>query len=535
MQVFVHSLAADLRDIETFYPLTFSTTRLHQLQKYISRKLDDLQAFPFHALDQSEAAQYAETDHYFSPWMPPLAELCLWRQQVTRFQGLTAAARMSDAIVCIKQLSDELRDNGEQAAGAQEKIIANRAARMAAELHDVLEEAVNFYRDYDPVITWWLASPWKSLSEAIRGLVRLLQRKSGNNMDTSAGDIIGQPLGRKAILDELEAECIPYTPEELVEIGEREFAWCEAHMVLATKALGFRDPREALEHTRNSFVNPGEQIHVVHDLASEALNYVVALDLITVPDIAKDCWRTVMMTPEQQRVNPFFTSGTEITVSYPTAGMCHQDKLMSMRGNNPPFSRATVHHELIPGHHLQFYYMDRYHPHRKLFETPFWIEGWALYWEFLLWDRGFPSQISQTYATNEAQNRIGMLFWRMHRCARIIFSIKFHLRQMDPQECVDLLVERVGHERATAEGEVRRSLNGDYSPLYQAGYMLGALQLYALRKEVLGPNGVWTEKEFHDRIMKENMMPIELLRAVLKQDPLSPDWQSQWRFYSQKV
>ena len=29
--------------------------------------------------------------------------------------------------------------------------------------------------------------------------------------------------------------------------------------------------------------------------------------------------------------------------------------MMSMRGNNIHFSRATVHHELIPGHHLQGY------------------------------------------------------------------------------------------------------------------------------------------------------------------------------------
>jgi uncharacterized protein (DUF885 family) len=117
----------------------------------------------------------------------------------------------------------------------------------------------------------------------------------------------------------------------------------------------------------------------------------------------------------------------------------------------------------------------------------------------ILWDKKFPKT---------AENRIGMLFWRMHRCARIIFSIKFHLGQMSPQECIDMLVEMVGHERATAEGEVRRSFNGDYSPLYQAGYMLGALQIYSLRKELVEA-GKMTEKQFHDRVLRENMMPIE--------------------------
>ena len=42
-----------------------------------------------------------------------------------------------------------------------------------------------------------------------------------------------------------------------------------------------------------------------------------------------------------------------------------------------------------------------------------------------------------------------------------------------PEQCIDFLVDRVGHERASATGEVRRSFNGSYSPLYQAGYMLG--------------------------------------------------------------
>ena len=93
-------------------------------------------------------------------------------------------------------------------------------------------------------------------------------------------------------------------------------------------------------------------------------------------------------------------------MSYPTDTMDHDDKLMSMRGNNIHFSRSTVFHELIPGHHLQQFMTARYNPHRRAFGTPFWTEGWALYWEMLLWDDGFPKT---------PENRVGMLFWRMHR------------------------------------------------------------------------------------------------------------------------
>ena len=59
-----------------------------------------------------------------------------------------------------------------------------------------------------------------------------------------------------------------------------------------------------------------------------------------------------MMTPERQLVAPFFLGGETILVSYPTDGMTHEQKMMSMRGNNPHFSHATVFHELIPGHEL---------------------------------------------------------------------------------------------------------------------------------------------------------------------------------------
>jgi uncharacterized protein (DUF885 family) len=191
-----------------------------------------------------------------------------------------------------------------------------------------------------------------------------------------------------------------------------------------------------------------------------------------------------------------------------------------MRGNNPHFSRATAHHEMIPGHHLQGFMTARYNTHRRPFGTPFWGEGWALYWEMLLWDLGFP---------RGPEDRIGMLFWRSHRAARIIFSLRFHLGTMAPQEAVDFLVERVGHERANAEGEVRRSVAGDYSPLYQVAYMLGGLQIRALYRELVD-SGRMTPRAFHDAILQGGSMPIEMVRARLTGQRLSGDYRPQWRF-----
>ena len=123
---------------------------------------------------------------------------------------------------------------------------------------------------------------------------------------------------------------------------------------------------------------------------------------------------------------------------------------------------------------------------------------------------------------------MGMLFWRAHRAARIVFSLNYQLGNWTPQQCVDFLVERVGHERANAEAEVRRSAMAP--PLYQAAYLLGGLQLRALYKELVD-SGRMTAQQFHDAVLLGGAMPIELVRARLSGAPLDKDFGTSWRFY----
>ena len=228
-----------------------------------------------------------------------------------------------------------------------------------------------------------------------------------------------------------------------------------------------------------------------------------------------------MISERGQRTLPFASyGGQRMNVAYATQDMDHDRKLMSMRGNNIHFTRIVTPHELIPGHHLQAFMTARHNTHRRSFRTPFSVEGWALYWEMLLWDLGY---------ARGPEDRIGMLFWRMHRGARIIVSLKFHLGQMSPPEMIDFLVDRVGHEREPATSEVRRYIGGGYGPLYQCAYMIGGLQLRALHAEVVGA-GRMTNREFHDAVLKLGAIPGEMVRASLVDVPLKPDYAPQWKF-----
>jgi len=398
---------------------------------------------------------------------------------------------------------------------------ADKASDVVTSFQKALKEAYEFYYGYDPDFTWWMEKPYQKLNEQITAYAEFLKENySEDSVKDDGSGIVGKPIGEEALKESLALEFIPYTPAELIKTAEEQFEWCKNEMIKASRELGYgNDWKKALEHVKNTYVPAGQQPQAIMDLYSHSVDFIEERDLITLPELAKETWGMKMMSPERQKISPFFLGGRDIIISYPTMEMDHNDKLMSMRGNNPNFSFPTVQHELLPGHNLQYFMTSRHKSYRRPFSTPFWTEGWSLYWEIILWNKGFPQTPEQ---------KMGMLFWRIHRCARIIFSLKFHLGEMTPQECIDLLVDEVGHEYANAEAEVRRSFPTSYPPLYQLAYMMGGLQFYALRNEMLEKG--WTEKQFHDRVMVEGRMPVELLRSLLQELPLTKNHKTTWKF-----
>jgi uncharacterized protein (DUF885 family) len=537
----IERITADLKELKDFLQIGISPQRKQTLQHFLTSELKSLHDLPFGLYDQEAKVDYLLVKNYLErelrgleneakqddklalllPFVTTLVDLCEARTLVMPMDAKDTAQKLFESQSTIASVIEKVKTRSDDMIVAKHS--AFRAANHIISLQGHLKEWFDFYTGYDPKFDWWVARPYAVVDQSLQDLAAVIKEIL---VEIKPGDddaIVGQPIGREGLLLELRAEMIPYTPEEIISIGEKEFAWCITEMKKASRSMGYNDDwKKALEEVKNDFVEPGQQTQLVRDLVEEAVSFVEDHELVTVPDIAKDSWQMFMMSPERQKVNPFFLGGDCIIVSYPTDAMDHEAKMMSLRGNNIHFSRATVFHEMIPGHHLQMYINARHRPYRRVFDTPFWIEGWSLYWEFLFWN--------DERWIKTPQNRIGMLWWRLHRCARIIFSVNFHLGRMSPKKCIDLLVEDVGHERATAEGEVRRSLNGDYSPLYQAGYMLGALQIFALRKEMVDARCL-PEKEFHDRFLKGNRMPIEMVRALMQDQPLSTEFEPSWRFY----
>lgn len=464
-----------------------------------------------------EQKEYAQLTNWFS-FAPGIYAIEKIRRRGTLPDAQKLAGDMKGITTGINQSAKTLdKETGIDIA------LIRRAQGVVRGLQAALKSVHEFYLGYDPAYNFWIPEPYRKLDSSLTAYSKVWQQKEKSapgSKDDGSG-IVGYPIGKEELIRQLQLEFIPYTPEELVDIANKEFAWCDAEMLKASKDLGFgNDWKKALEKVKNTYVPAGRQPEAIMKLYNQSVDFLKKNNLVTIPPIAEETWRMIMMTPQRQLVNPFFTGGEVLSISYPTNTMEEDDKLMSMRGNNPHFSRATVHHELIAGHHLQAFMNNRHKSYRN-FNTPFWTEGWALYWELLLWDLKFPQS---------PEDRIGMLFWRMHRCARIIFSLNYHLGKWTPQQCIDFLVDRVGHERANAEGEVRRSFTTSYSPLYQLAYMIGGLQFYAMKKELVD-GGKMSYKQYHDAVLQENNMPVALVRAILTNQPIEKDYKPTWRFY----
>lgn len=532
---------ADYGSLHRFYYMQSSPDRLQRLKELNQDYLAQLEAMDYPSLstgasvdflmfrrdvqedlrqltlEQEELVQVQQ----WLPFAPYLYEIERERRRGKSLDWQEVARKLNDTGNDVEAITVKL-----SATDAFDQKLTKRASAVVKGIQKGIENIHSFYNEYDPLYTWWVPMPINRVDSLLTIYEKVMSSKA-KLITTQADDgsgIVGSPIGREEIIKQLEFEMIPYTPEQLIDLANKEFAWCDAELLKASQEMGFgNDWKAAQEKVKNSYVPAGKQPEAMMELYDQSVAFLKANDLITIPPIAEESWRMIMMSPERQKVSPFFLGGETFIISYPTNTMEYDDRMMSMRGNNPHFSRSTVHHELIAGHHLQGFMNRRYKTYRN-FRTPFWTEGWALYWELLLWDMDFP---------RSPEDRIGMLFWRMHRCARIIFSLNYHMGKWSPQQCIDFLVDRVGHERANAEGEVRRSFTGGYGPLYQLAYLTGGLQFYALKKELVD-SGKMTIKEFHDAVMQENAMPVEMVRAILTDQALPKDFKTSWKFYGGK-
>ncbi|MCB9879783.1 MAG: DUF885 family protein [Planctomycetes bacterium] len=307
----IETFSADLGDLRRRYDTPMSGERAERFERRYREELAALQQLDFDALGRDGRVDWLLLDNHVKsllaeleqersrdaellpllPFAPDIVAFCEQRRAMQDVEPEAAAATVTAIGEAATAVRDALR-RGQHDGFAP--AVRERAAGRLLQLRSALQGWFRFRDGYDPMFSWWVRAPHEATDKALGELGEALRAPARGQGEVDR-TLIGDPIGEVALGEALRAEWIPYTPAELVQIAEREFAWCDAEMQKATEALGAADWREALERTKQSRRPPGEQPALIRDLAHEAIDFLEARDLITIPDLAKECWRMRMM------------------------------------------------------------------------------------------------------------------------------------------------------------------------------------------------------------------------------------------------
>ena len=180
--------------------------------------------------------------------------------------------------------------------------------------------------------------------------------------------------------------------------------------------------------------------------------------------------------------------------------------------------KTTVHHEGVPGHHLQIGQAVAQAENLNRWRSLIcWVsghgEGWALYAERLMDEFGF---------LNPGE-RFGMLDAQRLRASRVVLDLGIHLGKpafdrygggiWDYDKCWQLLRDNVAMEENQLRFELHRYLGwAGQAP----SYLIGQRIWEQIRDDANRRSGQdFDLRDFHDRALAVGSLPLDVLREVL--------------------
>ena len=170
--------------------------------------------------------------------------------------------------------------------------------------------------------------------------------------------------------------------------------------------------------------------------------------------------------------------------------------------------RSLAYHEGIPGHHYQITLaaMADLPFFRNLVGFTGYIEGWALYAEYLAYDLGW-------YA-DDPYGDLGRLQYEALRASRMVVDTGIHAMGWSFEEAENYMVGNTGMDRGFMQYEIMRYIS---YPAQATAYLVGKNELLRMRsesEEILGDDFVLAE--FHSVILENGSMPLEVLESILQ-------------------
>ncbi|MFH0777328.1 MAG: DUF885 domain-containing protein [Candidatus Eisenbacteria bacterium] len=274
-----------------------------------------------------------------------------------------------------------------------------------------------------------------------------------------------------------------------------------------------RSWREIIDRLKDNHPRAGELRSVYEQHMRKARDFVVATGLVPVPPGEE---LRVIDTPGFERATipyaAYMSPGALderqeglffVTPVDPGAPLEVQQE--QLRGHSRASIVLTALHEGYPGHHLQLVHSNRVQSRvRHICMNTVFAEGWALYCEHLMKEKGF-------YESKEVELfQLKDMLWR---ASRVVVDVGLHTGSMAFEEAVEFLVAEALIERPNAVAEVTRYTS---SPTQPSSYAIGKAEVLALRDaEERRQGSRFSLSDFHEKLLSSGTIPFALVKPEL--------------------
>ena len=177
------------------------------------------------------------------------------------------------------------------------------------------------------------------------------------------------------------------------------------------------------------------------------------------------------------------------------------------------YNRHMVHnlmvHEAMPGHYLQLQHSRRFKGSgtdiRAALRSGSFTEGWAVYTEQLMAERGYPGE------GDSRAVRMQMLKMQLRTIINAILDAGVHAHGMTETEAMALMTGRGYQEEGEAAGKWRRA---QITSAQLSTYYVGFSEISDLASELRAADPGQGDQEIHDRMLAHGSPPVRLLRTL---------------------